>query len=52
MGQIIMNIIEGHWVDQMVSKQSVIIISVMDVGEMGLNKGLSDFDKGHIVMAR
>jgi len=29
----------------MVSKQSVLIISMLDVGEMGRNKDLSDFDK-------
>jgi len=36
----------------MVSKQSVLVFDVLDAGEMGRNKDLSDFDKGQIVMAR
>ncbi len=34
----------------MVSKQSVLVISVLDAREMGRYKDLSKFDKGHIVM--
>lgn len=36
----------------MVNKQSVLIINVLDAGEISRNKDLSDFDKGQIVMAR
>ena len=35
-----------------VSKQSVLIVDMLDVGEMGRPEDLSDFDKGQIVMAR
>ena len=34
------------------SEQSVLEVDVMDAGEMGRSKDLSDFDKGQIVMAR
>lgn len=36
----------------MISKQSVLGIKVLDAGEMGRNKELSDFDKAQIIMAR
>jgi len=35
----------------MVSKQSGLVINMLDAGEMGRNKDLSNFDKGQIVMA-
>ena len=34
------------------SEQSVLEVDVLDAGEMGRSKDLSDFDKGQIVMAR
>jgi len=36
----------------MVSKQSVLVINMLNAGEMGSIKDLRDFDRGHIVMAR
>jgi len=36
----------------MVIKQSVLVIDMLDAGEMGRNKDLSDFHKGQIVLAR
>ncbi len=36
----------------MVSKQKVLIISVLDAEEMARNKDLSNFDKCQIIMAR
>ena len=34
------------------SEQSVLEVDVLDAGEMGRSKDLSNFDKGQIVMAR
>ena len=33
------------------SEQSVLEVDVLEAGKMGNRKDLSDFDKGHIVMA-
>jgi len=40
------------WLDYMISKQSVLVINMLDGGEKGRNKDSSYFDKGQIVMAR
>lgn len=37
---------------QMVRKQSDLIVNVLDAGKMGSTEDLSDFDKGHIFLAR
>lgn len=34
------------------SKQSVLVVNVLDAGEMGRLEDLSDFDKGQIIVAR
>lgn len=36
----------------MVSKSSVLIVDLLDVGEMGICQDLSDSDKCQIIMAR
>ena len=37
---------------QAASEQSVLEFDVLDAGEMGRSKDLTDFDKGQIVMVR
>lgn len=36
----------------MISQQSFLVVNVLDAAEMDRSKDLSDFGKGHIVMAR
>ena len=36
----------------MVSKESVLVVNLLHIGEMGWRKYMSDFEKGQIVMAR